>query len=140
MGMFVETTENTEISAAASLLKVLNGLSLYCRCDPIRATENVTSTWTRNCWNWKNWNLGLWGNGHFHLKELEVVITKPLQSSKRGQWCSYTAQCTFGYWMKQEGLSGQHRPPPGLYLLQASQSPWRPLAEHWQCWHPWWMT
>lgn len=42
--MFVETTENTEISAAASLLKVLNGLSLYCRCDPIRATENVTST------------------------------------------------------------------------------------------------
>lgn len=32
--MFVESTENTEISAAVSLLKMLNDLSLYCRCDP----------------------------------------------------------------------------------------------------------
>lgn len=89
--MFVESTENTEISAVVSLLQMLNDLSLYCRCDPTRVTENVTPTWTRSCWTWKNLNVCLWGNGHFHLKELEVVITKPLQSSKPGQLCSYTA-------------------------------------------------
>lgn len=30
--------------------------------------------WSRSCWNWKTLTVCLWGNGHFHLQELEVVI------------------------------------------------------------------